>query len=139
MYATDADAVRATLRTAVRHCRPGGLIVIVPDCVRETFRPDTDHGGEDADDGRALRYLMWSWDPDPADDTFEVAYAFLLRDADGHTTVEHDRHREGLFSRDAWLSWFAEAGLPTRIHHDPWDRDVFIARKPDPLAESALA
>jgi ubiquinone/menaquinone biosynthesis C-methylase UbiE len=129
MYATDADAVRATLRTAARHCRPGGLIVVVPDCVRETFAPETEHGGEDAEDGRALRYLMWSWDPDPDDHTFEVAYAFLLRDTEGHTTVEHDRHTEGVFPRDAWLFWFAEAGLRARIHHDPWERDVFIGLK----------
>jgi SAM-dependent methyltransferase len=126
MYATEPDAVRATLRTAVRHCRPGGRVVILPDCVRETFTPDTDSGGEDGEDGRALRYLEWSWDPDPTDYTFEVAYAFLLREADGQVRVELDRHTEGCFSRSDWLAWFAEAGLKTRIHHDPWKRDVFI-------------
>lgn len=130
MYATDADAVRATLRTAVRHCRPGGVIVIVPDHVRETFTTDTDHGGEDAEDGRGMRYVMWSWDPDPADTTFDVAYAFLLRDADGHTTVEHDRHREGLFPREAWRSWLAELHCRVHIHHDQWERDVFVAVTP---------
>jgi trans-aconitate methyltransferase len=129
MYATEPDAVRATLRTAARHCRTGGVTVVVPDCVRETFTPQTEHGGEDGDDGRALRYLMWSWDPDPADHTFQVAYAFLLRDADGRVTVEQDRHREGLFPRADWLDWFDESGFTPRIHHDPWNRDVFIGIK----------
>jgi SAM-dependent methyltransferase len=134
MYATDPDAVRATLRTAARHCRPGGRLVVVPDHVRETFTPSTECGGEDAADGRALRYLMWSWDPHPADDTFEVAYAFLLRAADGSTTVEQDRHREGLFARAQWLAWFDEAGFSTQIHHDPWDREVFIGVTRDTAA-----
>ena len=49
MYATDPDAVRATLRTAARHCRVGGRAVVVPDCVTETFEPSTECGGEDSD------------------------------------------------------------------------------------------
>jgi SAM-dependent methyltransferase len=132
MYAADPAAVRATLHTAARHCRPGGRVVVVPDCVRETFEPETEHGGEDAPaPGQlALRYLMWSWDPDPADTTFDVIYAFVLRDAEGRITVEQDHHREGLFPRADWLAWFEEAGLQPRIHVDPWARDVFIAIKP---------
>jgi hypothetical protein len=129
MYATTPGDVRATLATAVRHCRPNGLVIVVPDHVRETFEPGTELGGEDSDDHRGLRYIMWSWDPDPSDTTFDVAYAFLLRDADGHTSVEQDRHREGLFSRDEWLAWLDEAALDAQIHHDQWKRDVFIGRK----------
>jgi hypothetical protein len=129
MYATEPDAVRATLRTAARHCRSGGIVVVVPDCVRETFAPATDSGGEDGEDGRGLRYLEWTWDPDPSDCTYEVTYAFLLREADGQVRVEMDRHREGCFPRADWLAWFDEAGLNARIHHDPWNRDVFVAVK----------
>jgi hypothetical protein len=39
----------------------------------------------------------------------------------------HDRHIEGLFSRNDWLQWFGEAGLAARSAIDPWDRDVFLA------------
>jgi SAM-dependent methyltransferase len=129
MYATDQAALRATLRTAAIHCRAGGTVAILPDHVRETFAPETDHGGHDAADGRGLRYLEWSWDPDPTDDTYTVDYAFLLRAADGTVSVEHDRHVEGLFGRAQWLEWLAEAGLPARTEADPWGRDVFIATR----------
>jgi SAM-dependent methyltransferase len=78
MYATDSASVRASLATAYRHCRPGGAALIVPDCVRETFHGGTSTGGTDGTDGRALRYLEWTWDPDRHDETFEVALAFLL-------------------------------------------------------------
>jgi SAM-dependent methyltransferase len=127
MYLTDPASVRAALRTARRHCRRGGVLVILPDCVRETFASHTSTGGEDAPDGRGLRYLEWAWDPDPADHTFEVAFAFLLREADGSVRVELDRHREGLFAREQWLSWLREAGFDPRIRVDPWRQDTFVA------------
>jgi SAM-dependent methyltransferase len=128
MYALDEADLRATLATAARHCRPGGGVVLVPDYVRETFEPESSSEGEDAPDGRALRYLEWSWDPDPNDTTYEVAYAFLMREPDGSTSVEMDRHREGLFPRASWLTWMRDAGFTAASRTDPWDRDVFSGR-----------
>lgn len=130
MYATDPAAVQATLRTAAAHCRPGGVVAVLPDYVRETFEPGADWGGEDAPDGRGLRYLEWRWDADPSDDTYVVDYAFLLRAADGSVTAEYDRHIEGLFARAQWLEWFAAAGLAAATSLDRWNRDVFIGNRP---------
>jgi SAM-dependent methyltransferase len=129
MYCTDPASVRAALATAARHCRPGGATIVVPDCVKETFKPDTDHGGEDGPDGRALRYLAWTTDPDPADDTFETQYVFAMREADGTMAIEHDLHVEGVFHRGAWLAWLTESGFEASVRMDPWDRDVFAARR----------
>jgi SAM-dependent methyltransferase len=129
MYATDSGSVRGTFATAYRHCRPGGAVLIVPDCVRETFQADTSTGGNDDADGRGLRYLEWTWDPNPNDDTFEVAFAFLLREPDGTVSVESDRHRCGLFPRSAWLAWIEEAGLAPSSRTDQWERDVFTGKK----------
>jgi len=129
MYATTAEAVRATLQTAARHCRDGGAVVVVPDHVRETFEPAVETGGEDGPDGRGLRYIQWTWDPDPADTTFEVAYGFLLRDADGRVTIEGEQQQEGLFARGDWLAWLQAAGCTPRVRTDPWKRDVFAGRR----------
>ena len=127
MYATTPAEVQAVLRTAALHCHPESTVAVLPDFVRETFTPGTDHGGEDGDDGRGFRYLEWHWDPDPADDTYTVDYAFLLRDPGGEVRVEHDRHIEGLFARRDWLAWFAAAGLQAHSSLDRFGRDVFIA------------
>jgi trans-aconitate methyltransferase len=124
-YATDPDTVRAVLRTAAVHCRSGGIVAILPDHVRETFQGGTEHGGHDAPDGRALRYLEWTWDPDPTDTTYTVDYVFLLRTPDGAVAVEHERHIEGLFSRAEWLEWLAEAGFRPGADTDEWGRVVF--------------
>lgn len=128
-YATDEASVKATLGTAARHCRTGGGVVIVPDFVRETFQPHSTAPGEDAPDGRGLRFLEWKWDPDPHDSTYEIAYAFLMRQPDGAVHVELDRHRAGLFSREAWQTWLTEAGFVATSRLDPWHRDVFSGRK----------
>ncbi len=135
MYATESADLLATLQTAALHCRPGGTVAVLPDCVQATFTPGTESGGEDGEDGRAFRYLEWTWDPDPADHTYLVDYAFVMRDADGRASVFHDRHVEGLFARAQWLDLFAQAGLAATSEIDPWQRDVFIAM---PMANQHL-
>ncbi len=129
MYATEPEEVQATLRTAAIHCRGGGTVAVLPDYVRETFTVGTECDGHEAPDGRGLRYLEWRWDPDPADSTYLVDYAFLLRSADGTVRVVHDRHEEGLFSRTEWFRWFAEAGLPAVSALDSSGREIFIGTR----------
>lgn len=130
MYATSPADLRDTFATAHRHCRPGGAVVILPDFVRETFAAGSECGGEDAPDGRGLRYLEWVFDLDPHDDVYEVAYAILLREADGSTRVELDRHVEGLFALAQWMQSLEQAGLQPTWQIDPWDRHIFTARRP---------
>ena len=129
MYLTDAASVAAALATVSRHCRPGGAVVIVPDCVRETFEPGTDSGGEDGPDGRGLRYLEWDWDPDPTDDRFVTTYAFLLREPTGEMRVEMDQHQIGVFARGMWLTWLQKAGFSATSRPDQWGRDVFVGKR----------
>jgi hypothetical protein len=128
-YMITPDDLRAALATAGYHCRPGGTLMVLPDHVTETFAPEHSSGGEDGADGRGLRYLDWTYDPDPSDCHYEVVFALLLREADGSVTVEMDRHRDGLFPRDQWIEWIGEAGFTTTFEVDPWDRHVFVATK----------
>lgn len=111
---SEAD-LRQVFETAFRHCRPSGVAVFVPDHVAETFVPTTEHGGGDADDGRAARYLSWTWDPSPDDSWVQTEYAFLLRQADGGIESVHETHRTGLFSRQRWLDLLSEAGFAAGV------------------------
>jgi hypothetical protein len=127
---TSAHDLRAALATARRHCRPGGLALFVPDCVRETFEPGMSTGGNDRQD-RAVRFLEWVHDPDPGDDTYAVDYAFLLREGSEPVRVVHDHHLLGLFARDDWLRWLQAEGFEPRVLRVPTDQgehEVFVAR-----------
>ena len=42
VYMTTEDDLRQAITTAAVHCRPGGLLTIFPDCVRENFVEGTD-------------------------------------------------------------------------------------------------
>jgi hypothetical protein len=110
MYLTSEADLRRALATARAHLASGGVAILAPDCVRETFRPRTAHGGHDGADGRALRYLEWTWDPDPRDTTFVTDFAYLLLER-GEASAVHDRHVEGLFPRATWLAALAAEGF----------------------------
>jgi SAM-dependent methyltransferase len=128
-YMTTLGDLARVLETARVHCRVGGTALFAPDFVRETFRPGSDEGGHDGDDGRGLRYLEWAWDPDPTDTTYQVDYAFLLRGADGGVRVAHDRHVEGLFSRADWVRLLADAGFDARAipyRHSEVDYEITV-------------
>jgi SAM-dependent methyltransferase len=129
MYMLSEADLRQAMQTCHIHLRPGGAAVLVPDCVRESFEPNTEHGGHDSP-GRSLRYLEWSWDPDPNDSTFLADYAYLLREEDQEVQIAYDRHVNGLFGRGDWLQWLAEVGFQPRVVTDQYGRDVFIGVRP---------
>lgn len=129
MYMTTKTDLRAAMATAYFHCRPGGVALFVPDHVRETFTPSTEHGGHDGEQ-RALRYLEWSYDPDERDTTYVTDFVYVLREDADRVQIEHDRHIEGLFARADWLKWLGETGFEARIVVDPYERELFVGVKP---------
>ena len=135
VYMTTEAELRRAIETAFVHCRPGGAALFAPDHIRENFRSSTSAGGHDGE-RESMRYLEWTWDPDPTDTTCVADYAFLLRAGDGSVRVVHDRHTEGLFSRADWLRLLSGAGFQPRavpFEHselEPGTYEVFVARKP---------
>lgn len=126
---TSAD-LRLAMETAFVHCKPRGVALFVPDVVRETFQPSTEHGGNDGQ-GRSLRYLEWTYDPDNTDTEYTTEYVYLLREGDSPSQVEHDVHTCGLFARAEWLRLLQDVGFQTEIIRDEYQRDLFLARKPN--------
>jgi SAM-dependent methyltransferase len=121
-YMITLEDLRRAAETAYIHCKPGGAALFVPDYVRETFTPHTDHGGHDRG-GRSMRYLEWTYDPDPADSTIVTDFAYLLRDERGEVLCEHDRHVTGLFSREEWLGALRSAGFEPQAVEQPGEAD----------------
>lgn len=133
-YMSSEDDLLQALVTAYVHCRSGGVAIFVPDHTRETFKPSTSHGGKD-NNVNGMRYLEWTFDPDPADSTYVSYMAYLLREGKDDVRCVLDTHLMGLFSRTVWLRLITQAGFEASsypVDHGPDDTStspVFIGIK----------
>jgi SAM-dependent methyltransferase len=135
MYMTSERDLRAALLTAYEHCKPGGMAVIVPDWVAETFRPQTRHEGVDRGD-RGVRYLEWTWDADPNDTKVNYEFILALKEG-GELRAVVDRQVVGVFPRATWLRLLEDVGFEAEVVEDPSTDErveVFVGRKPLPPA-----
>jgi SAM-dependent methyltransferase len=133
-YILTEDDLAAAFATAFEHLRPGGVALFVPDHVTETFEPAADYGGHDGAD-RAMRYLEWTWDPDPNDTTHRMDLTYVFHEPDGSVHVELDEHVCGLFPRATWLALIEKTGFEARavpLTHDerPVGAEGFLAVRP---------
>jgi len=110
---TEQDLFKA-IQTCANHCRSDGVILIVPDFFKETFKSFTHHGGHDSN-GQGLRYLDWIYDPDPTDSSYTSSMAYMIRNEHHSMVVESDQHVCGLFTQEIWLRLFQAAGLKPEI------------------------
>jgi SAM-dependent methyltransferase len=135
-YLTSEDDLRQTLQTAYLHCKPGGVALFAPDCTRETFKPSSDHGGHDRGE-RSLRYLEWTWDPDPDDTQYQFYMVYVLREGSEIVRTLVDNHVCGLFSIADWKRLLAEVGFQPRVlpfehsEYEPGSSHVFLGLKPN--------
>ncbi len=109
-YPTSEEDIRQLAATAFEHCLPGGVAVFCPDHTAENLVYETDHGGHDGD-GRALRYLEWTYPGSPGTHGFSVDYVYVLHEDGREPRVVYDRHLNGALPRDTWLRAIADAGF----------------------------
>lgn len=141
-YMLSERDLESALASVAAHLRPGGLALIVPDAVAETFAPGTRTGGTDGDE-RGIRYLEWTHDVAPGATSYAVDYVFVLREGDAPARVEHERHVIGLFPIATWERLLSRCGLD-RLElpvEDPFAAEhvTLLARRrvDDTLASSA--
>lgn len=125
---TEADLRRA-LKTVFLHCRPGGVALLQPDDVRETFLPSRDSGGH-RDGKRSARYIELTRPMKPGRDSTTVDYTLTLKERDDAVRVITDRHHIGVFARATWLRILRAQGFRARAIIDPWKRVCFFAHRP---------
>lgn len=132
-YMTTLADLHRAIETACIHCKAGGVVLLVPDFTRETFKEHTKRGAHDGIN-RAMRYLQWTQDPDASDSTYTIDFAYLLKEADGRVYCEHDRHVCGLFSEEDWIKAMTDVGLEAHsevspIEGEPGTYLVFVGIK----------
>ena len=109
-YITEEKGLMEVFKTARHHLAPGGVVFIMPDEFKESYVPATTCGGHDRGD-RGLRYLEWTYDPDPADSRVTVEYAYIMRDEKGKVYHEHDQSEYGLFPQRTWQELLNRSGF----------------------------
>ena len=109
-YMTTESDLKSVFETAYVHCREGGAALFCPDYVRENFQTGTDHGGHDGN-GRSMRYMDWTWDPDPSDTEYLVDMTYVMRVGEAEPRVAQERWVEGLFPEKRWLDLLADVGF----------------------------
>jgi hypothetical protein len=104
----------AAFRTASAHLDPGGILVATPDVTTETFRQNrtiaTPAARTDTRDALDVVFVENMYDPDPADEQYEMTILYLIRDH-GHLRIETDYWTMGLFSLDTWRRVLRETGF----------------------------
>ncbi|MEM1445508.1 MAG: class I SAM-dependent methyltransferase [Planctomycetota bacterium] len=118
---TEAD-VRQALQAVREHLAPGGLALIAPTYVAETFEagdmaedvPEPDAFGRSVFEAHGVAEVSYTTrlsEVEP-DGTFAMTLTYRLAYADARAETHDDVHRCGLFPEASWLAWMAEAGLP---------------------------
>jgi len=134
-YLTSEEDLRAAIETAAIHVRRGGVVILTPDATTEIFKPGTDHGGHDGEDGRSLRYLEWTHPLEsPEATTYVMDYLIAARGPGEKFRIVHDRHTLGVFPEATWERLLADAGLDlvdTTVEN-PYELEqaAFVARRP---------
>lgn len=110
---TEKD-LKATLETAKGHLRPGGVLLIAPDWVRESF-PGSRVLHWSREQGEvAVTVEEYLHDPDPADTEIESIFSYTIKE-NGSVRLERDTHTMGLFPKDLWTQLMEEAGFSVEI------------------------
>ena len=121
-YMLTEDDLRAAFATAGAHLRPGGLLLVAPDLVRDTFRPGMRLNWSTDKEGVQVSTEEIVCDADPTDTMVESYFTYEINER-GTRRVERDIHVTGLFPIATWLSLMEEAGFRTERIPLPGDGD----------------
>jgi SAM-dependent methyltransferase len=130
MYLTHPDDLFAAFTTAAAHLQPGGVLLCLPDLVKEEFREDALGGGSLGQP--AAQLLEWRWDPDPTDHTYRIDMNFLFKHEDGRIEAVHEHHELGLYDRKTYCDLLRKAGfdlVPAMVIEDLEVPEIFCAIK----------
>lgn len=115
-YMVTSDDLTQAIATAAVHLKPGGVLLLLPDEIAETFSDQQSASDSmTTDDGKEITLVSHAAYSDGASETDDVSsYAltmlFLIRQG-GKLRIEEDRHRCGLFSRKAWRDVLKQNGF----------------------------
>jgi SAM-dependent methyltransferase len=121
-YMLTEDDLKAAFATALVHLRPDGLLLVAPELVRDTFKPEMKLSWSTERDGVEIHTEETVHDPDPSDTMVESHFTYTITER-GARRIERDIHITGLFPTATWLALMEEAGFRTGRIPLPGDGD----------------
>ena len=117
-YLLTEQDLQETFATAAAHLRPGGVLMVAPDWVQETFPDGWVYTWDRQQEGIEVNIQEVMEDPDPSDTQVESTYTYTIK-KDGQTTVEVDTHVTGLFPLTTWTDLMGQAGFSVEVRPLP--------------------
>lgn len=134
-YMVTREDLRAAIETAAVHLEPGGLVLLAPDCLRDTFGGSRVVDWTREAEDKHVTFIEYVAQPSPEATTLESVFVFIIN-RDGEIRVEVDRHTSGLFPKSLWLNTLTQAGLDARYvqthgYEGGFGGNLFVGRKPE--------
>lgn len=108
------EDLSAVFHTAYQHLNPGGVMVVSPDEIKETFVQNQTRVSQAWSPAtpKELKvvFVENQYDPDPADDTYESVILYLIRE-EGKLRLERDFCLLGIYSLDLWRDALKKTGF----------------------------
>lgn len=133
-YMVTEEDLRAAIQTAQAHLDPGGLVLLAPDCLRDTFAGSRVVEWTRATEDSDVTFIEYVTQPTPDATTLESVFVFIIN-RNGDIQVEIDRHTSGLFPKSLWLEALTDVGLraeyvPTNTYEGGFGGHLFVGRMP---------
>lgn len=111
-YLTTREDLRAAFDTAAAHLDRGGVFLVGPTYVKDTFIDHQIEHDQHTDGRIELTCVshVHAAPPGP-DETCELVLLLLIRKIEGRLRIEEDRHTCGLFDRSTWLELLRGSGF----------------------------
>lgn len=117
-YLLSGQDLQETFQTAACHLRPGGVLMVAPDWVEETFPDGWVYTWDRQQGDMKVKIEEVMVDPDPSDTQVESTYTYTINKG-GEITVEVDTHVTGLFAINTWTRLMEEAGFSIELRPLP--------------------
>lgn len=127
-YLLSRDALTQAFSTAYSHLRPGGIFCTYAEETAEGFEQNKTRTSRHRQAGIEIVAVENVYDPNPADNTYELTFVYLIR-KDGELTIEADRHQAGLFSIKTWINTLEAADFFGEVIHYENSGPMFVGIK----------
>lgn len=133
-YMLTTEDLGAAIETARVHLQPGGLVLLAPDCLQDTFAGSRVVDWTRETEAKNVTFIEYVAQPSPGATTLQSVFVFIIN-RDGEITVEVDRHTSGLFPKSLWMDTITQAGLEalyvqTNAYEGGFGGNLFLGRMP---------